>query len=40
LHRYAPVDPRIVGGFTVAMGEDYYDLSLMVGTPYKSVKCS
>ena len=23
------VDPRIVGGFTVAMGEDYYDLSLM-----------
>lgn len=23
------VDPRLVGGFTVAMGEDYYDLSLM-----------
>lgn len=23
------VDPRIVGGFTVAMGEKYYDLSLL-----------
>ena len=23
------VDPRIVGGFTVAMGEDFFDLSLM-----------
>ena len=23
------VDPRLVGGFTVAMGEDFFDLSLM-----------
>ena len=23
------VDPRLVGGFTVAMGEDFLDLSLM-----------
>ena len=23
------VDPKLVGGFTVAMGEDFFDLSLM-----------